>query len=120
MEQVIEGIRGQSSPHELAIHFLLRHAERRMALTSEIDDSPRLAAVLQRVDPENKLHNATLGSRLADAVAAHSAAVAETAPEDSYAARFSRAYAAARHIPATGRNRAQAQLMSGGSSRLVM
>ena len=106
MEEVIERTCGECSSHELAIHFLLRHAERRMTLTSETSDQPRAAATVHQLDPGNKVQRATTGSLLADASAA------KIVPEDSFSARFSRAYAAARHIPATSRNRAQARRMS--------
>lgn len=108
MEEVIERTCGECSSHELAIHFLLRHAARRMALTSETGDQPRAAATVHRLDPDNKAQRATVAPKLADA----STAVTKIVSEESFSARFSRAYAAARHIPASSRNRVQAQRMS--------
>lgn len=108
MEELIERTCGESSSHELAIHFLLRHAERRMALTIETDDQPRAAATAHPLDTDNKAHRATSEPVLVDV----SAAVARSLPEDSFTARFSRAYAAARQIPASSRNRVQAHRMS--------
>ncbi|HWU76737.1 MAG TPA: hypothetical protein VN043_09535 [Rhodanobacter sp.] len=112
MEEVIERTCGNSSPHELAIHFLLRHAERRMTLTTETGDQPRAAATVHQLDTDNRARRATTAPKWVAAVVAQGAGVTETVSEDSFAARFSRAYAAARHIPAPSRNRFPAQRMS--------
>gem|GEM_PF-3516113 len=98
MEEVIDRTPATSSPKELAIHFLLRHAECRKALTG--------------LTVEDRLHQALARFRseasFAPPVAASSALSREclscdddlatgVTEDDSCAARYSRAYAAARH-----------------------
>mgnify|MGYP001046253558 CR=1 FL=1 len=88
MEKVID-CSAPSSPEELALHFLMRHAACRMALTSQAGG-------------EAPLHSCPSQPRQV-ATPAHEPAPADDVPTaevtnyDSCAARFSRAYAAARH-----------------------
>ena len=95
MEEVVDCITNQSSPQVLAIHFLLRYAGCRRALMSSGDE----VALSSRVAPVP-----APGSKCPDiAGALTSVAVTPTAvrarvSEESYATRFSRAYAAARHL----------------------
>ncbi|OOG54593.1 hypothetical protein B0E47_10975 [Rhodanobacter sp. B05] len=102
MEEVIDCMNVTKSPEELAINFLMRHARCRMALTGWTD--------------ENTLQQALAGSGL-DTPAVRPAAADLSAPaenlmttampapavagDDSCAARFSRAYVAARHMSAS-------------------
>jgi hypothetical protein len=76
-----------TSPEELAIHFLLRHAACRMALTGQAAEEALLQALL-RAHP---------GPRPQPAPAPAADAASRVTRNDSCAARFSRAYAAARH-----------------------
>jgi len=102
MEEVIDCMNVTKSPEELAINFLMRHARCRMALTGWTD--------------ENIPKQALAGSGLDTAASQPAAAdlsgsdenvmtVATPAPvvtgNDSCAARFSRAYVAARHMSAS-------------------
>ncbi|MEO8995526.1 MAG: hypothetical protein ABI299_13100 [Rhodanobacter sp.] len=100
MEEVIDCVNAQSSPEELAIHFLLRHAECRRALMSSGE---------KRAQPARVAPVLALRSKPADVpVAPTSVASPDVTPvlvgvpasEESCAARFSRAYAAARHLSA--------------------
>jgi predicted aldo/keto reductase-like oxidoreductase len=101
MEEVIDSTNVTCSPEELAIHFLLRHAACRKALTGPtIED--RLHEALARSRPETPIVEA-LGARSHqphERVSRASTPVAEVTENDSCAARFSKAYAAARHNPA--------------------
>jgi hypothetical protein len=105
MEEVIDRINPKNLPRELAIQFLLRHAQCRMALTSEAGDNrQRLAAALRRLDPDSKQQDAPGETAYADAAASNSVSAKPSTAEESCAARFSRAYAAARHLSTSGRN----------------
>ncbi|MEO9078133.1 MAG: hypothetical protein ABI268_02370 [Rhodanobacter sp.] len=107
MEEVIEHACGESSSHELAIHFLLRHAACRMALTIETDDPPPAEATRhqQPLDGNNKLHDRTADAGLVDSPSQQNTPVTEVVAEHGFTARFSRAYAVARHIQLISRSR---------------
>ena len=108
MEEVIDYVNAQNSPQEWAIHFLLRHAECRMALMDETGDGgqserakPASAAAAERRD-------VTATHKPAGSDAASGLPLRAVAVEESCAARFSRAYAAARHSRAPENTRGAA------------
>jgi hypothetical protein len=90
MDEVIDRT-APNSPEELAIHFLLRHAACRMALTEQAGEEALLQA-LQDARPGQPQPTPA-----GEPVPSGAAAAAEVTKDDSCAARFSRAYAAARH-----------------------
>ncbi|MGB3462325.1 hypothetical protein [Rhodanobacter lindaniclasticus] len=92
MEEVID-CTASNSPEELAIHFLLRHAACRMALTGQADEEALLQAML-RIRRDQRRQDVAPARTPAPVEAAPAARVTR---DDSCAARFSRAYAAARH-----------------------
>jgi hypothetical protein len=95
MEEMIDYVNAQNSPQEWAIHFLLRHTECRTALmsgTNECDQSAK-----PRLDPGRRLQGVPATDKPGGSIAATTAPVRATASGESCAARFSRAYAAARH-----------------------
>lgn len=98
MEEVIEHVSGNRSAHELAIHFLLRHAERRMALTIETDDQLCAEAPLCRLNSGIEAQHEPTNARLIDAVATEGTGDAWIISRDSFTTRFSLAYTAARAI----------------------
>lgn len=104
MEEFSDSSNVMNSPHELAIQFLLRHARCRMVLSSEADEArQRLLAALHELDAASghaAAANAPAGTRPA---AANSKPAKPIAAEDTCAARFARAYAAARHMSTSGR-----------------
>lgn len=98
MEEVSDCIRAKITCEEQAINFLLRHAQCRMALTGHVsEDLLRRALICSRADaPAPPLKASQLQSKgLASSVNAPTPGVTK---HDSCAERFSRAYAAARHI----------------------
>lgn len=102
MEEVIDYAHATSSPEELAIHFLLRHAACRMALAGQTRDEtgPRALAGSQpdaSVPPQAVVDS----PRSSAPMPGSSAPAAKVTEGDSYTARFSRAYAAARHMPSS-------------------
>lgn len=103
MEEVTDRIQASRSQEELAIHFLLRHAECRSALTGKTGrDRPYDARVPFRADVSAtaaQLFAVNL-RQSAGHLSGTGAAPAGVADDDSCTARFLRAYAAARHIGA--------------------
>ena len=99
MEQVIDRSHASSSPEELAIHFLLRHAECRSALTgSRGEDRPYDASAPPGPNVP-ATHPVPVDSRRSEeSRPSKSAAEARVTKDDSCTARYLRAYAAARHI----------------------
>ncbi len=104
MEEVVDWTHATNSPEELAIHFLLRHAECRMALIEQAGDEPLPNHAPSRFPPDAPVVlQAVANSRQADELRSRgNAAAARVTENDSCAALFSRAYAAARHKPASG------------------
>jgi hypothetical protein len=92
MEEVIDRT-APNSPEELAIHFLMRHAACRMALTGQAGEQALRQALQHACSGPSQPAPAAAGEP-APSIAA---APAEVTKDDSCAARFSRAYAAARH-----------------------
>ena len=92
MEEVIDRT-VPNSPEELAIHFLMRHAACRLALTEQAGEEA-LQQALQHACSGRSLPAPAAAGEPAPSVAA---APNEVTKDDSCAARFSRAYAAARH-----------------------
>ena len=99
MDEATDRPHATSSPEEMALHFLLRHAECRSALTGQTGEDR----------PYDASEPAASGVRATDLIAADSrrsedsrpgkdAAAAGVTNGDSCTARFLRAYAAARHI----------------------
>ena len=94
MEEVIDRT-ASNSPEELAIHFLLRHAACRMALTGQADEEALLQAMLRIRRDQQRQDVAAV--RTPAPAPVEDAPAAGVTRDDSCAARFSRAYAAARH-----------------------
>ena len=99
MEEVNDRTHASSSPQELAIHFLLRHAECRSALTGQTGaDRPYGAIASSRSDgPATHLVAVEL-PRSEENRSGKNAVGAGVTEDDSCTARFLRAYAAARHM----------------------
>ena len=102
MEEVIDCMNVTKSPEELAINFLMRHARCRMALTGWTDENIlQQAPAGSRLDaPASQAAAADLSGSTENAMIAAAPAPAATG-DDSCAARFSRAYVAARHMSAS-------------------
>lgn len=81
-----------NSPEELAIHFLMRHAACRLALTEQAGEEA-LQQALQHARHGQSLPAPAAGEPAPDVALA----AAEVTKDGSCAERFSRAYAAARH-----------------------
>ena len=97
MDQVIQDMHAVNSPQEWALHFLLRHAECRTTL---------MAATVACGQPEPLTAIAVTAGQGAEASAtdcptdcylSQGESHNESVPGDSCAARFSRAFVAARH-----------------------
>lgn len=100
MEDIIDPTSVTSSPEEVAIHFLLRHAECRKALTGLAgEERPHDVAAGSRLD-QSVMQPVGSHWQPSDERPAGNAVVAEVTKDDSCTARFLRAYAAARHIRA--------------------
>jgi len=99
MEEVVD-CTAPSSPEELAIHFLLRHAACRMALTGQVDEDALQQALVHARTRQAATRQPAAAPRESALAPAGGAPVAGVTKDDSCAARFSRAYAAARHMPA--------------------
>jgi hypothetical protein len=96
MEDVIDHTRDIISPEELAIHFVLRHAECRKALTRQTgEDRPEgaLARLELPATPINVNARQPGESLRSD----EPAVTGEVTRNDTCTERFLRAYAAARH-----------------------
>ncbi len=104
MEEFSDRINAMNSPRELAIKFLLRHARCRMVLSSEADEArQRLLAALHLPDPASQLAEAAGGPEATVAAVKGDLRERPIAAEETCAARFARAYAAARHMSTSGR-----------------
>ncbi len=104
MEEIIEPITATNSPQELAIRFLLRHAECRSALTIEVENAClQLAADAQGLDAATIRQAAAGTGKPVAAVVDGGTPARPVAPEGSFLGRFAQAYAAARHLPTTRR-----------------
>lgn len=100
MEKVINCVNVQDSPQEQTIRFLLRHAECRAALMHCSDEDAQPASVAPALTAEG-MHQDPPGAHTSAASAAVTPVSGDAiAAGDSCAARFSRAYAAARHLSA--------------------
>lgn len=98
--EVIDSTAASNSPQELAIRFLLRHAQCQGTLTAKIEGALwKLAADAQSRNATREPQEATGKDKLEAADAAAATAPNRIAPEGSFLARFSKAYAAARHLP---------------------
>lgn len=96
MEEVIDRT-APNSPEERAIHFLLRHAACRQALTGRVGEDAVQQALAQTRAATPAVPPVAASSRGRAALAPARAATTKVTEDDSCAARFSRAYAAARH-----------------------
>ena len=104
MEEVIDCINAASSPEELAINFLLRHARCRIELTGWIlENQPDRELADAQAETAADQRQATCLPRPRENRVADVATVSAVTAEDSCAARFSRAYVAARHMSASRR-----------------
>jgi hypothetical protein len=100
MEDVIDRSHVSRSPEELAIHFVLRHAECRNALigrTGEDRPSDALAALRSTTTAAPV---STSSSQCGESLALNSPPAAAVTQDDTCIARFLRAYAATRHFGA--------------------
>lgn len=105
MEELVNSSQATNSPEELAIHFLLRHAECRIALIRQANGEslPNHAPSRFPADSQVVL-KAVANSPQSDALqSSDNVLVAKVTESDSCAARFSMAYAAARHKSASAR-----------------
>jgi len=109
MEEVIDRMKVTSSPEELAINFLMRHARCRMALTGWTDENI-LQQALAGSGPDTPAIRPAAADSSGSAENAMTAAVPAPAVawDDSCAARFSRAYVAARHMSASRHTKTRA------------
>ena len=99
MEQVIDRSHASSSPEELAIHFLLRHAKCRSALTGNRGEDRPYGASAPSGPDVPATHPVPVDSRQSEVSRpGRDAAAAGVTKDDSCTARYLRAYAAARHI----------------------
>ena len=99
MEDAVDRTHASSSPEELAIHFLLRHAKCRNALTGRTsEDRPYDASAPSEPDAPGTHLVAVDSRRSEETRPGKNVAVAGVTKDDSCTARFLRAYAAARHI----------------------
>ena len=100
MEEVIDCLNATTSPEELAIHFLMRHAKCRMALTGWTEGNlPHGALDDSRLDTPAGEQEVIGSSSVGEYVVPVPAPAATM--EDSCLAHFSRAYVAARHMSAS-------------------
>lgn len=103
MQEVIDCINARTSPEELAIQFLMRHAKCRMALARLTEEGvphrPLDGSQLDIPVIEQEATGSSGNGKTAVTVTAAAPASA-LAMEDSWAARFSQAYVAARHMSA--------------------
>ena len=99
--KVIDRTVASNSPQELAIRFLLRHAQCQKTLTARIEGALFTLAADEplRNKPRMPKEAGRVGEFKADD-AARAAASHGTDSQDSFLARFSQAYAAARHSQA--------------------
>ena len=98
MEEVTNAILPPYSPAELAIHFLLRHTACRNALTEQ---------AAHPFAHQTSLSHASGPGRGVPHAHPSASPAPEVTKHDSCAARFSRAYAAARHASASSSARAR-------------
>lgn len=102
MEEVIDCMNVTKSPEELAINFLMRHARCRMALTGWTEENiPQQALAGSGLDTAASQPAATDLSGAAENVMTAATPAPAVTGNDSCAARFSRAYVAARHMSAS-------------------
>ena len=100
MEDVVDHPQTTSSPEALAIHFLLRHAECRRALTGQTGEERPDAATEPRSLASVMQPAGTTPRPSEESLASNNAVTAGVTKDDSCTARFLRAYAAARHLEA--------------------
>ena len=112
MEEVINCVNAQSSPEELAIRFLLRYAGCRRALISNGDEGAQPAPDVPVLASRGKDQGEPVALTSVASVEVTPVPVRATVSDESCTARFSRAYAAARHLlaPTNGRRPASRKL----------
>jgi hypothetical protein len=99
MEDVIDRSHVSRSPEELAIHFVLRHAECRDALSGRTqEERPSDAPAGHR--STTAAPASTSASQCGESLALNSPPAAAVTQDDTCIARFLRAYAATRHFGA--------------------
>lgn len=96
----IDYVSARYSAPERAIHFLLRHNECRMALMSGTGECQQPVQDGPQPAPGSGLQRVSVATGPAAPMAAASLPVCVLGSGESCAARFSRAYAAARHLSA--------------------
>ena len=97
MDQVIQDMHAVNSPQEWALHFLLRHAQCRTTLMAGKDACAQAEPLTALAVPAGQCAEASATDGLGDRFAAQDESDAPCASGDSCAARFSRAFVAARH-----------------------
>ncbi len=97
MDQVIQGMHAVNSPQEWALHFLLRHAECRTALIAGTVACGQPEPLKAMPAPGCQGTEAAATDYPSDSFMAQGESNATAAPGESCAARFSRAFVAARH-----------------------
>ena len=99
--KVIDSTVASNSPQELAIRFLLRHAQCQKTLTTRIEGALwKLAVDAPRRNDARTPQQAISKGEFKAADAARATPSNRVAAEGSFLARFSQAYAAARQSPA--------------------
>lgn len=117
--KVIDRTVASNSPQELAIRFLLRHAQCQKTLTARIEGALwKLAVDAPRCNEAHTPQQAISEGEFKAAEAARATPSNGVASEDSLLARFSQAYAAARHSPVPKRALEARSLRTGGTSAL--
>lgn len=117
--KVIDSTVASNSPQELAIRFLLRHAQCQKTLTARIEKALwKLAVDAPRRNEAHTPQQAVSKCEFKAADAARAVPSNGVASEDSFLARFSQAYAAARHSPLPKRALEARSLRTGGTGAL--
>lgn len=100
MEDVIDRPNASRSPEELAIHFVLRHAECRKALIGQTGEGRPSDALAGLRSTTTAAPVSTSACRSGESFARNTPPAAAVTQDDTCTARFLRAYAAARHFGA--------------------
>lgn len=117
MEEASTDTHPSSSPNELAIRFLLRHAQRRQALVATtIAERRQLAADMCKRIPVHAQPERISTPARGEAPKAPTTAPPQVTREGSFVTRFSLAYAAARH-PTGSQRRSETNTSKGPGAR---
>lgn len=97
MQEDIDAVDARNSPQEWAIHFLLRHNQCRMALVGDAGEGGQSMRVMPAIALSCEVPVVAVLQEPVRSVASAGVSPRMSASGDSCAARFSRAFAAARH-----------------------